>query len=217
MADKKEILEALGRYLLEHPEEALRALRNAIAFRIGVPLDALRWFAARARGPRAPKDVQIEAAPPGVRFSATVNLMGTAIRASAELYIERVNFGDDALRVEVRLAGVALTLLDPGADSPIAALLKSGALDLSKPGNLVAYMPKRPAVLVEAKDDRIVLDLFKHPKLAKNARAQRIAALIEPLLRVEAVQTDEAEHLDVRLRPFPQGVGYAFETVRRHL
>jgi hypothetical protein len=182
-----------------------------------VPLDALRWFAAQAKGPRAPKQVQIEAAPPGVRFSALVDLMGTAIRASAELYIERVRVDDGQLLVDVRLAGVALCVVDDTAVSPIAALLKSGALDLSKPGNLVAYMPKRPPMLIDAKDDRLVLDLLRHPKLARNAHAKRLAAILQPLFHVEAVQTDEREHLAVLLRAFPQGVGHAFETVRRYL
>ncbi len=62
-------------------------------------------------------------------------------------------------------------MLDETSESPVAALLRSGALDLSKPGNLAAYMPKRPAMLVAAKDDRVTLDLMRHPKFAKDAPA----------------------------------------------
>src|SRR5690349_21271617 len=60
MPDKKAILQAASGYLKDHPEELVRALKSAAAMRIGLPLDALRWFAAQAKGRRAPKNVEIE-------------------------------------------------------------------------------------------------------------------------------------------------------------
>ncbi len=57
-----------------------------------VPLDALRWLASQIKGKKAPKDLQIEAVPPGVRIGATLSLMGTVVRASAILYIRDVRF-----------------------------------------------------------------------------------------------------------------------------
>lgn len=214
MPDKKAIIEAAGAYLKQHPAELLRAVRNAVALRVGLPLDALRWFASQPGGRKAPKDVQIEAVPPGVRIGATVDAMGTPLRASATIYVDRVRLSDEELRFEVRLADVVLKVLDDDAQTPIAALLKSGALDLSKPGNLAAYMPKRPPVLVEAADDRIVIDLMKHPKLAKRAAVGKVLGLVTPLVGVRAVQTDW-EHLDVLLRAFPDGLGQAVAAMRR--
>jgi hypothetical protein len=215
MPDKRALLTAAGRYLKAHPDEILRAARNAVVLRFGLPLDAFRWLATQAQGARAPKDVQIDAAPPGVRIAATVELMGTAVRACAVVFVERVVAGETEFLVELRLAEVTLQLADESAETPIAALLKSGALDLSRPGNLAAYMPKRPAMLVDAKDDRIVLDLLKHPKFAKNGTARRLLGLVQPLVRVEAVRTDPAEHLDVSLRAFPSGFGNAVQELRR--
>ena len=216
MQELKAVLEAGSKYLFDHPEELLRALRNLLALRFGVPLDALPFFAGRAGGKKGPKDLVLEAVPPGLRVGATVALMGTEVRADATMFIERVSITPDELRFEIRLANFSLKVPDDAPESPIAALLRSGALDLSKPGNLAAYMPKRPALLVDAKDDRVVIDLMRHPKIAKNPRAIRAVALLAPLLTVAGIESD-SEHLDVTLRAFPDGVRQAVGGIRRIL
>jgi hypothetical protein len=216
MQELKAVLEAGSKYLRDHPEELLRALRNLLALRFGVPIDALRFFAGRAKGKKAPKDLLLEAVPPGLRVGATIDLMGTPVRAGADIFIERVSITPDELRFEIRLDKVSLKVADDAPESPIAALLRSGALDLSKPGNLAAYMPKRPALLVEAKDDRVVIDLMRHPKIAKNPRAIRTVALLAPLLTVAGIESD-SEHLDVALRVFPEGLREAVGGIRRVL
>jgi hypothetical protein len=116
--------------------------------------------------------------------------------------------------VELRLENVVLKLIEEAADSPLATLLKSGALDLSRPGNLAAFMPKRPPMLVDAVDDRIVLDLRKHPKLNGKPSAERLLAALTALLGIKSIATDEA-HLDLALRPFPGGLDEAWGTVRQ--
>ena len=212
MPNRKAMLQAAGGYVRRHPEELLRALRNVIGMRVGLPLDALRWLAGQANGKRAPKDVQIEAVPPGIRAGATIDLMGTTVRASSVVYIERISLSDRELPLEIRLADVSLKVIGD-ADTPVAALIKSGALDLSKPGNLAAYMPKRPPSLIEAKDDRIVIDLLKDPKIAKNGKLERLLALVTPIVTVRSVES-EWEHLDVLVALFPNGVGEAVAAVR---
>ena len=97
MPDKKAIIEAAGSYLRQHPQEVLRAGRNAVTLRVGLPLDALRWLASQATGKKAPKDVQIEAVPPGIRVAASVDAMGTPVRASATIFIDRVRLSDEEL------------------------------------------------------------------------------------------------------------------------
>ena len=208
------LVEALGAYLRQHPEELLRVIRNAVGLRFGVPIAGLRFLARRAKGKKAPKDMEISAVPPGVRFAATLDLMGTTVRASAVVYIEDIRFDPETLRVEIRLAQVSLKVLDDTQETPIAALLKSGALDLSKPGNLAAYMPKRPPLLVEARDDRVVLDLMKHPKIGNDARLRRVLGLVMPFVTVRAIET-EPDHLDIALRAFPEGVSEAVAGIRR--
>ncbi len=210
------MLEAAGGYLKRHPEELVRALKNAVGLRFGLPLDAFRWLSARSRGGKAPRDVELEAVPPGIRLAATVDLMGNQVRASAVAFVERVDLSAAALRIEVRLADVTLDLVEEAPDSAVATLIKSGALDLSKPGNLAKYMPKRPAMLVEAHDDRIVVDLMQHPALAHNGRAGKLVDLVTAFIVIQGIETDW-EHLDLVLRAFPDGVASAVERVRRVL
>jgi len=211
--DARAIAGAVGSYLKYHPEELWRLLRNALALRFGVPLAALRWAALKGAGKKAPKDVQIEAVPPGVRISASLDLMGTPVRASAIVFVERVRANASEMVFEIRLAEVSLKVTDENAATPIAALLKSGALDLSKPGNLAAYIPNRPAILIDAKDDRVVIDLMRHPKFAKSENVQRVARMLAPLITVSGIESDP-DHLDVAFRPFPDGIADVISRVR---
>jgi len=209
----KVILRDATDYLKAHPEELLRVLKGALGLRLGVPIDALRYLARElGGGDKAPKDVVIEAAPPGIRIGATVDAMGTKLRASVILYVEELGISTSELRVGLRLAELALKVLDD-SQTPVAGLLKSGALDLSKPGNLVAFMPKRPAALIDAKDDRITLDLMKVPQIAKNPKINRILAIATPVVGVRAIRTKE-DHLDVHLSADLGGVGAAIAAAK---
>jgi hypothetical protein len=215
MINAKTVLGAVGGYLKDNPEELLRVAKNAIGLRFGLPIAALTWLVRQTNGKQAPRDVQIEAVPPGIRVAASLELMKTPLRASATLYFSQVLLDQEQLRVELRLRDVSLKVLDDSVQTPVAALLRSGALDLSKPGNLAAYMPKRPPFLIEAEDDRVVLDLMKHKKLSAE-KAKRIVQLITPLLVVKSIETDDA-HLDVAFSAFPQGFGEALNGIRRLL
>jgi len=203
-------------YLKRHPEEIYRLVRGAVGLRVGVPMDAVRYLVhALAGGPKAPKDVVIEAAPPGVRLAATVDAMGTPLRAAAIVYVEELDIGISQLRIGVRIEGLTLTVLGDAA-SPLAGLIKSGALDLSKPGNLVAFMPKRPAALVDAKDDRLVVDLMKVPKVAGNPKLKQALSVMTPVLGVRALKTKD-DHLDLHFKANLSGVPQAIAAARAHV
>jgi hypothetical protein len=205
---QSEVLTAAGKYLAQNPEELLRVVRNAAALKLGVPLAALRWFAARGRGRAAPRDVIVEAVPPGIRIGATLEVMSTRLRVSSVVFIDRVRLSADELRFELRFNDTSLTLLDSSA-SPLAALIQSGALDLAKLGNLVAVMPKRPAYLIEAKGDKIVVDLKRHPALS-SARAELLLRLVTPVVTVTGVAAG-TDHLDLTLALFEKGVRAAVD------
>jgi len=202
----------LSRYLLEHPEEIVGALKNAASLKIGIPLDAVRWFIGTLKSKRVPKDIEVGVVPPGLRVVGTLRLMSTDVRASALVYVEKVQFDAKQLRAELRLSDVILRVLGD-SDSPIATLLKSGALDLSKPGNLVSYLPKRPALIVDSKDDRITLDLMKHPAIEGNAKIRRGLKLLTPLVTIERVET-YGDHLSIKLRTLRGGIKKALKDVR---
>ena len=74
--------------------------------------------------------------------------------------------------------------------------------------------PVKPPLLVEAKDDRIVIDLMKHPKFASDSRLKLALGLVVPLVTIGAIETDP-EHLDVAFRPLPKGVSEVLKGVRR--
>ena len=80
--DPKILFHEATEYLKQHPEEILRALRGALGLRLGLPMDAIRYLVREfGGGSKAPKDVVIEAAPPGVRVGLTIDAMGTPLRA----------------------------------------------------------------------------------------------------------------------------------------
>jgi hypothetical protein len=192
-----------------------RAVRSAFGLRLGVPLSALRWAGRQAEATGKVSDLKIDAVPPGIRAAASVDLMGTPIRASAVVYFERVRVSEDELGVTVRLEEVSLKL-NGDAQTPVAALIKSGALDLSKPGNLAAHLPDLPPAVVEARDNRIVLDLMRDPKLAKNPTVQRVLGLLTSLVTVHTVESDP-DHVDVAFRALPTGVFGPASAIRRHV
>lgn len=213
MAARQALLDAATSYLRSHPEEIVRVLRNAIGLRFGVPIASLRFLAGR--GDSGPKDVEIDPDPPGIRVAATLELMGTTVRAITSIFIERIKLSAEELRLEIRLEGTTLRVLGD-AQTPVAALIKSGALDLTKSGNLAAHMPKLGALLGESTGNRLVIDLMKHPKIGKNKAVRRVLGLMSSIVTVHGVESDDG-HLDVLLRAFPRGVGGAVRAVRDHL
>ena len=215
MPTPQETVEALRSYLRTHPEELGRAVRSALGLRFGVPLAALRWLAQQAERTGKVEDFQIDSVPPGLRLAANLDLMNTPVRAGAIVFVERVVFNDEELTVALRLEEVSLKL-NGESESPIAALIKSGALDLTNPGNLVNFMPNRSPVLAEANGNRIVLDLMRDPNVGKNPLVRRAVSLLTSFVTLHGVETD-TKHLDIAFRALPTGLGGAMRSVRNHL
>ena len=213
MVDPRAFLNAAVDYVRKNPDEVVRAAVNAAGLRFGVPLAALRWLTSQAKLPRrAPRDIDIGSAPPALRISLSVDAMGTPVRASAAIRVDEIDLSADALRIGLRLSDVKLALLGD-SDTAVATLIKSGALDLSKPGNLVKYLPRRPPAVVDADGDRIVIDLMKVPAVADSTGLRRALAVFTPIVNVRAVETDR-DHLYVALRASPRGLPRAFAALR---
>lgn len=201
-------------WLRRNPTELITVARAAAGLRVSAPLDALRWLLARApQGKRSPKDVVIGQRPPAMTLAATIDLMGNPVRADAAIKVEEIRLGPDELRVTLRLSDVKLVYLGDNPQSPVGVLLKSGALDLSKPANLANFMPKRPIALVEAKDDTIVLDLARVPKIGANPRVKKILSVITPVLVIRDVRVED-EHLYVSWRPRLTGLPTSLAALR---
>jgi hypothetical protein len=201
----RQLLRAAALYVRNNPRALVKAASDATSLRFGVPIVALRWAAGQL-GPskKAPQDVEVDTSPPALRFGATLDAMGTPVRATGALRIDEITLTADSIRFGVRLNELKLTLLGE-SDAPLAILIKSGALDLSKPGNLLKVLPKRPLAIVEAEGDRMVIDLMRVPALAKNKALRRALSIITPLLGIRAIETD-GDHLYVALRATPEGL-----------
>jgi hypothetical protein len=208
----RDALRAGAGYLRRRPGEIITAARNAAGLKITVPLDALRWLDEHLpKKPKAPKDLVIGASAPALSFAITSELMGNAFRVGADVKVEEVTAGPDELRVAVRVANLSLKALG-AQDSPMANLFK--AMDLSKPAALLSFLPQRPPALVEAKDDRFVIDLLKVPKIASNPVVRRLLEVVSPVLSIADVRT-ENDHLVIALRASPAGFSAALAALRR--
>jgi hypothetical protein len=211
---RRQAFEAAGQYLRRKPQEVTRVLWNLLGLRVGVPLDAVRWLLERAAKSGQLKDPVLTEVPPGIRFTASLEAMKTPLRASAVVYIDRMVIASTQIRIELRLEEIWVEV-QGDAVGPVAALLKSGALDLSKPGNLAKYLPLPPTV-VETRDNKIVLDLMKDPKIGKNPVVIRALSLVTPVVTAYGLETDD-DHLEVMFRPLPDGILPAASAIRRHL
>jgi hypothetical protein len=216
MLDARDLISAAVDYVRRNPDELVKAVINAAGLRFGVPIAALRYLTAQATLPKkAPKDIDIGSAPPAVRISLSVDAMGTPVRASAAIKVDEIDLSPSAMRIGIKLSDVKLALLGE-SDAPVATLIKSGALDLSKPGNLVKFLPKRPGAIVEADGDRIVVDLMKVPAVADNARLRRLLEIITPVVNIRAVETDR-DHIYIALKASPRGLPRALAALRGRL
>ncbi len=204
---------AASQYLRSHPEELLRQLRCAAHFKLGVPVAVLRFLAEELGAGKVPDDLVIQAQSPGIFVSGSITLMNTPLAASATLIVERIDSSADAFLVDLRVANLRLEVTDPDVATPVAALLRSGALDVTRPADLMSYMPKKPPLLVETSGDRFTLDLLRHPRLAVPP-ARTILLAVLPLVSIESIRTED-EHLDVSLSALPLGPGEAYARLRR--
>jgi hypothetical protein len=205
-------LKASAGYLRRRPGELVTVAKNAAGLRLTIPLDALRWLNEHLNtSAKGPKDVSIAAAAPALALGATSQLMGNAFRVAADLRVEEVRAGADELQLVLRIGNLALTALG-SKDSPMANLFK--AMDLSKPGQLLSFLPARPPALVEAKDDRFVIDLLKVPKIAANPVVRRALEVVTPLLSIGEVRTED-DHLVIALRTRAGGLSAALAALRR--
>lgn len=191
----------------------MRAAKNVAALKVGVPIAALRFLADELGGSQVPDDLVLEVRSPGLFVQASVELMQTPLLASGTILVDRVEAGPDSLLVDVRIVGLDLKVTDPNVATPVAALLRSGSLDVSRPGDLLSYMPKKPRFILEAKGDRFTLDLLALPALARDP-ARKVVQAVAALLSIEGIATED-EHLDIELRALPRGAMGAISELRR--
>jgi hypothetical protein len=179
---------ALG-YLISHPMYPLQSALNAVGRKMTIPLALLRWAIDRRPRGKGPEKIELFNADPALGFALTVDLFGTKLEVSSEITIESIELREDALNLALRVANLKL---GAPAGSPAAMMVQS--LDLSRPAALMNMMPQKHAALVEANDDRFVIDLMKIKALAKNPFLPRILAALS-FVRVSGARVDGANLL----------------------
>src|SRR5215217_3334558 len=119
-------LRSAGRFVVQIPSAMLSMARHALGMRIAIPLNSVRWFiASTPPSKKAPQDVTVLARPPAIAVGATIDLMGTTVRASASIKVETIEVAPEQLRVKLRVANIDLKVLGD-AMTPVSALIKSG-------------------------------------------------------------------------------------------
>ena len=74
-------------------------------------------------------------------------------------------------------------------------------------------MPKRPPAILEAKEDRFVIDLLKFPQLAENPAFQKALRAVTPILAIGDIRT-EGDLLLIGVRANPRGLKESLQALR---
>lgn len=203
MAIIPNVVKSAGRYVTRHPKVVGEIARYALQRRLAIPLDSLRYFANQPGG-KGPKDIVLSAQTPAVGVGATLDAMGTLVRIDANVFVDHVHAAPGELRVTIRVKDLKASVLN-NLDGNLAKLLKSGVLNLAKPASLLSMMGnKKPALIVEAKDDMFVLDLMQIKSIANDAKLQKGLATVTPVLAISDVRT-EGDNLVLALKARPSG------------
>lgn len=192
--DVQDVLRTSGRFVFRRPAVLAMIAKQALDGRVAVPLDALRWFLRQPHLKRPElNEITLESRPPALVFGATLSAMGTRLRVAAALEVQEVELRPELFHLSLRIKDLAASVLG-GKDSAVSALLRAGALDLTRPGDFLRFLPTMPAVIIEASGDRIVLDLFKLESLRKHAILQLMLPLVVSRVTMTGIFT-EGEYL----------------------
>lgn len=211
MVEPRRAVESLVKYLTSHPEEISRFIQSGLGMRIGVPLAAFRWILSELTKD-AGIDALLDVETPGLRFGANVDRMNTKMRITSSLFVQDIEIDDRQIRIDLRIEGLKVDVLSH-EKTQISALLKSGALDLSRPGDLVAELPGMPPTVVHAEGNRISVDLMRSDRFG-DPKLREVVGLLSSLVTVKDVRTEKSDHVDVSFRALPRGPRTAGRAVR---
>lgn len=206
-------LTSAGRYVRDNPASMITMARHAMGLNVAVPLDAIRWVAANLlTGDAAPKQMAIEAIAPAISIKSMVSVYGTDMRSGVTIEVEDLRCESDQFLVVLRVTDLQLEVVGK-PDHPLAKMVASGALDLSKPAGLLGFVPKKPPFVVSAKGDRFELDLMRIPAVAENMPLRMALEAITPVINLRAVET-RGDMLLFGLEATPTGLPQTLKMLR---
>ncbi len=181
-------------FFVSHPLFLVQSAKNAVHRELTIPLALLQWAIDRRPRGKGPERIELYAADPALGLRLTVDLYGTKLDVSCELTIESIAPRAESLNLALRVRNLKLS-----APKGSPAEMMTQSLDLSRPAALMNMMPQKHAALVEAQDDRFVLDLLKIKALANNVVLRRVLTALS-FLSIAGARADGdvlALHLDV--------------------
>lgn len=211
MAQIGTLIKSAGKYTASHPRLLGDIARHAFGGRLAIPLDILRWAASKVPDKQA-KDLTVLAQPPALGVGATANLMGTELRIDAAIYFESIEASNDSLKVTFTVGDLRASVLN-NLQGNLAKMLASGVLNLKKPAQMLNMVGKKPPFIIEAKDDRFVVEVMKIGKLAQNPRVQKLLAAVTPVVKIVEVRTED-DLLVIGLNLSPSRILEAFSALR---
>lgn len=211
MVEPRRAVESMVRYLTARPDEITRFIRSGLGMRLGVPLAAFRWILAEVTRDLG-MDAELDVDPPGLRFAGTIEKMNTRMRIHAGLFVQDILIDDHQIRLTLRVEGLRIDVISE-QKTQLSALLRSGALDLSRPGDLVNELPNVPPVVVHAQGTRIELDLMRSGRF-EDSRLRELVGALSALVTVKDIRTESSDHVDVTLRTLPRGPATATQALK---
>ena len=208
----RDAVTSASRYVVQNPGMIARMLAHALAFRLPIPLHAVEWLANALGNPAGDTPVSVESAAPGLAVRGTVAVMGNTMKASAVVNITEVQLAPDVFRV--KLVVEDLDLVADNDSSPLAQLLKSGALDLTKPADLLKFTGKKPAVIADAHVDTFELDLLNVPAVALNESVRQALNAFTPVVTVSEIFSQD-DLLLIAFQAMPGGIPHTVAAVRQ--
>jgi hypothetical protein len=180
------------------PDQAVRALVQAMGGRLSIPLSLLR---SRLTPLSEKVALEMEALSPGLRISGAAHALGAPISFAARIDVDGVRVAGAQRTVRIHLSEVELST-EEDAPGPLAEAIRTGVIDTQNPATLVGNMISLPDVIVEASGQDIVIDLMKLPAIANNEMLRAAFAAATSYLGVTGVQvSDDAVELQLGLLP----------------
>jgi hypothetical protein len=183
-------------FFVSHPLFLAQSAKNALHRELTIPIALLQWAIDRRPRGKGPERIELYHADPALGLRLTVDLYGTKLDVSCELTIESIAPRRDALEIALRVRNLKL---EAPQGSPAEMMVKS--LDLSRPAALMAMMPQKHSALVEARDDRFVLDLLKIRALGNNVVLRRVLTALSFLTVAGARADGDALALRIDVSP----------------
>ncbi len=137
--------------------------------------------------------------------------MGNNMDASAIINVTEIQLAPDVFKVSLVVTELSLVAQD--TKSPLAQLLKSGALDLTKPADLLKFMGKTPGFIAYAHVDTFQLDLLEVPAIAENDSVRRALNAFTPVVTVSEIFSQD-DLLLIAFQAIPGGLPQTVAAVR---